>query len=76
MVIVFAHRELSHLLNDLFIPGATDETPEGKSLTAKVRDRMNRRFTGKRIDVTVNGWKALTSRGYGLIRGVRVWRVK
>jgi 3D (Asp-Asp-Asp) domain-containing protein len=54
----------------------TVETPEGKSLTAKVRDRMNRRFTGKRIDVTVNGWKALTSRGYGLIRGVRVWRVK
>lgn len=54
----------------------TVETPEGKSLTAKVRDRMAKRFTGKRIDVTVNGWKALTSRGYGLLRGVRVWRVK
>lgn len=51
-------------------------SPEGRSVTAKVKDRMAKRFTHKRIDLTVKAWKQLTSRGYGLVRGCRVERVK
>lgn len=50
--------------------------PDGTVVVAPNKDRMAKRFTGKRIDATVRVWKALTSRGYGLIRGTRVEQVK
>ena len=54
----------------------TVTTPDGKKLTARVKDRMNRRFTGKRIDATIGAWKALTDKNYGLIRKCKVEAVR
>lgn len=54
----------------------TVTTPEGRSVTAPVKDRMAKRFSHTRIDATVGAWKRLTTRGYGLIRGVRVSKAK
>ena len=49
---------------------------EKKSVVVTVVDRMSRRFSGRRVDATKRVWRSLTSRGYGLVRGVRVERVK
>ena len=45
---------------------------EKKTVVVTVVDRMAKRFSGKRVDATRAVWKALSSRGYGLVRGVRV----
>lgn len=50
----------------------TVTTPDGGSLTAPVKDRMARRFSHRRVDLTVAAWRQLSSLGYGLIRGARV----
>lgn len=49
---------------------------EKREVTVPVVDRMAKRFSGKRVDATRKVWAALTSRGYGLVRGVRVTKVK
>lgn len=50
--------------------------PDGRKILVRNKDRIAKRFSRTRIDVTIAVWHEATSRRYGLIRGVRVQQVR
>jgi hypothetical protein len=61
--------------NDFKLGTLVTVTCGKRTLTAPVKDRMSRKYTGKRIDATIKSWKLLTDRPYGKVK-VAVRRAK
>ncbi len=72
---IFSQDKMTAASNDFPLGSKVELSYNGRKITVKINDRMAKKFTGKRIDLSRRAFRALQNKPDGLHKGVIVKRL-